>query len=139
MPQKSYAETSSQGMQRLASLENTLSSRYNDQTRLLMQANNLTNDILDTLESTATSASDIKNSFLRGNAAGGWWPYLVCPAVSIVMGSYGLPPSIIRNMGLLAFGELLGLLVSSYSRLSKVTLIASVAKSMATNTTTAFA
>jgi hypothetical protein len=39
---------------------------------------------------------------------------MICPAVSLVMGSYGLPPSILRNIGLIALGEAFGFMVASF-------------------------
>ena len=39
---------------------------------------------------------------------------MICPAVSLVMGSYGLPPSILRNLGLVAVGEAFGFVIVSY-------------------------
>ncbi|OAA62832.1 hypothetical protein SPI_04372 [Niveomyces insectorum RCEF 264] len=106
------------GMQRLAGLSYTLSSDYSNHARLLGEANNLTNNMLDTLETTAVISSNIQNSLLRQGALRDWWPYVLCPAASLIMGSYGLPPSLLRNMGLFAIGELLGVLVSSYGQLS---------------------
>ena len=85
---------------------------------MLVQARNITNEILDTLESTASSATEIKGSLLRDSGARGWWPFVICPTASLVMGSYGLPPSAFRNLGLVALGEVLGLVISSYNRLS---------------------
>lgn len=34
-----------------------------------------------------------------------WVPYIFCPAASLVMGSYGLPPSTARNILLISLGE----------------------------------
>jgi hypothetical protein len=38
---------------------------------------------------------------------------MICPAVSLMMGSYGLPPSILRNIALIALGEAFGFAVAS--------------------------
>ena len=34
-----------------------------------------------------------------------WWPYVVCPVFTVGLGSYGLPPSPMRNLGLMMLGE----------------------------------
>jgi len=44
---------------------------------------------------------------------------MICPAVSLVMGSYGLPPSILRNIGLIALGEAFGFVVASFDDIKR--------------------
>ena len=104
-------------MVRLLAITESLISQHDSQANMLMQAHNITNDILDTLESTAISATGIQKSLLRDYGAGSWWPFIVCPTATLVMGSYGLSPSAFRNLGLVALGEVLGLAISSYHRL----------------------
>jgi hypothetical protein len=41
--------------------------------------------------------------------------------VSLIMGSYGLPPSALRNIGLIAMGEFAGFILSSINSLSMKT------------------
>ncbi len=91
-------------MQRLIDISDTLASKYDVHTDLLHQAQNITNEILDKLEDTAASAAVVGNLFL-GQHLKSWWPYIWCPVVSMVVGSYGLPPSMLRNIGLLALGK----------------------------------
>lgn len=105
------------GMDRLAIATETLSVKLEDHATTLKQANNITNDILDSLEATADVASSVNKSFLRATT-GGWWPFFVFPTASLVMGSYGLPPSILRNLALLTLGGLVGFIVSSYDQLT---------------------
>ena len=107
-----------QGMGRLATAAEALSTQVEGQSSMLKQASNMTNDILDALEETAAMASWMSESFFMSATARSWWPFVVFPTVSLVMGSYGLPPSILRNVGLLAFGEVVGLVVSSYDQLT---------------------
>ncbi|KAI1129393.1 hypothetical protein F5Y10DRAFT_291136 [Nemania abortiva] len=107
-----------QGMQRLIDISDTLASKYDAHTDLLEQAQNITNDILDTLEKTATSAFSFGDVYSGQSPLASWWPYIWCPVVSLVMGSYGLPPSLIRNVGLLALGETAGFIISSFPSLS---------------------
>ncbi len=106
-----------QGMQKLLDIAENLSSKFNTHAYVLQQAHNLTNDILDTLEETATSATALQGSLLQYGGSS-WWPYIICPTVSLVMGSYGLPPSAFRNLGLFALGELAGWAVSSFDQLT---------------------
>ncbi|KAI1434729.1 hypothetical protein GGR50DRAFT_660562 [Xylaria sp. CBS 124048] len=101
-----------QGMQRLIDVSDNLASQYDEHNYLLMQANNITNEILDTLEDTAASATKVGKLFLGNYSLASWWPYIWCPAVSLAMGSYGLPPSMLRNLGLVALGETAGFIIS---------------------------
>jgi hypothetical protein len=93
------------GMQQLIGIAQNLSTKYEDHTNLLHQARNMTSEILDTLEDTAASAASVGDAFSRQTSSTFWWPYIWCPAVSLVMGSYGLPPSALRNLGLVALGK----------------------------------
>jgi hypothetical protein len=105
-------------MDRLVTATETLSTKLNDHSSTLKQANNITNDILDALEETAAVAFSMNESFFTSATTRSWWPFVVFPTASLVMGSYGLPPSIVRNIGLLAFGEAVGFVVSSYEQLT---------------------
>ena len=105
-------------MGRLATAAEALSTQVAGQSSMLQQANNMTSDILDALEETAAMASWMSQSFFMSATAKSWWPLVVFPTAALVMGSYGLPPSILRNIGLLAFGEAVGLVVSSYDQLT---------------------
>jgi hypothetical protein len=91
-----------------------LTSHYDSQKADLNEAMNMTNNILDILEATATVASSVHESALIDSTAlGWWWPFIIFPPASLVMGSYGLPPSVLRNFGLLALGEAIAVVVSS--------------------------
>jgi hypothetical protein len=94
-----------QGMARLTGVSEELASEYNRHTIFLHEAHNITNEILNLLENTANSATTIGKAFSRQSAATFWWPYIWCPAASLVMGSYGLPPSASRNIILIALGK----------------------------------
>ncbi|RYP75784.1 hypothetical protein DL769_003740 [Monosporascus sp. CRB-8-3] len=100
-----FAPLSWNGLQRLVDVTEGLSTKYDDHTELLHRAQNVTSEILDTLEDTAASVSFIGDSFSKHDSASSWWPYIWCPAATLVMGSYGLPPSALRNLGLLALGQ----------------------------------
>ncbi|KAI1480992.1 hypothetical protein F4774DRAFT_66717 [Daldinia eschscholtzii] len=101
------------GMQRLINMTESLAIKYDDHTSLLHEAHNITNDILVTLEDTAASAANVNNSILKQSSDSSWWPYIWCPAASLVLGSYGLPPSVMRNLALLTLGEVAGLTIST--------------------------
>lgn len=73
----------------------------------LEQVQNVSVDIQETLEDTAVSAAYVSDSFYRQSPLSFWWPYVWCPAVSLVLGSYGLPPSVTRNVVLVTLGMLL--------------------------------
>lgn len=110
-------ETLQRGMDRLAMATETLSEKLEDHSSILEQVNNITTDVLDTLEETAVMASSVNESFSRATSLS-WWPFVILPTASLVLGSYGLPPSILRNLTLLALGGLFGLIVSSYDQLT---------------------
>ncbi|KAI1326581.1 hypothetical protein F5Y16DRAFT_374674 [Xylariaceae sp. FL0255] len=107
-----------QGMQRMINISEDLASNYEAHTNLLYHAQNMTDEILGSLGETAASAATVSSAFLKQNSFTSWWPYIWCPAASLVMGSYGLPPSILRNIGLIAFGEAAGFVVASFRSLS---------------------
>lgn len=92
-------------MQRLLEVSDTLSTQYDDHSHHLQRAQDLATGILDTLQDTADSAATVGEAMTRRSAVVSWWPYIWCPAASLVMGSYGLPPSAMRNMALVALGE----------------------------------
>lgn len=127
--------TIEKGMDRLLTTTEALSTKFEDHASLLKQANNITNDILDSLEETAAVATQMNESFFTTATTRSWWPFVVFPTASLVMGSYGLPPSIFRNLGLLALGEAIGFTVSSYDKLTSYILFSS--PEAATNMTTA--
>ncbi|KAJ4306025.1 hypothetical protein N0V88_000820 [Collariella sp. IMI 366227] len=122
-----------QGMDRLATATETLSTKLEGHSSMLKQANNITNDILDALEGTAAAASSLNESFFMRATTRSWWPFVIFPTASLVMGSYGLPPSIVRNIGLLVFGEMVGFVVSSYEQIT--TTLFGFSEMMAANAT----
>ncbi|KAI0120623.1 hypothetical protein BJ170DRAFT_589033 [Xylariales sp. AK1849] len=94
-----------EGMLRLVDITENLSRTYDGHAGLLHHAQNMTNEIFDTLQSAATSAATVGDAINKKSSATSWWPYIWCPAASLVMGSYGLPPSALRNLGLVALGK----------------------------------
>ena len=107
-----------QGFDSLLITSAELSSQHNDHLQLLNTAKNTTDDILDTLEVAASSATSFNDSFFKNSVVRSWWPYLICPAATLFLGSYGLAPSVFRNLGLLALGEVVGFTISSLDYLS---------------------
>ncbi len=101
-------------MEQLTEATHALISGLTNHTHLLDHANDATTELLDIIEATAAATSAIQSSFLDRDALQNWWPYLVCPTMSLVMGSYGLPPSIFRNIGLIALGEFVGHTIFTY-------------------------
>lgn len=91
-------------MGRLIDATEALTGRYDQHTHLLQQAQNMTHEILSTLEDTASSAATISDTFTTESSVASWWPFVWCPAASLVMGSYGLAPSATRNLALVALG-----------------------------------
>jgi hypothetical protein len=132
-------ESLEQGLNRLVTVSETLSTKYEHHAYFLRQAGNITEELLDTLEATASAASHVSNSVFERSVSSVWWPYLICPAWFLVMGSYGLPPSILRNLALLAVGEAFGFVVSSYDQVKLAFEAYASAYGMLGNVTTAAA
>jgi len=124
-------------MDRLITVAETLSTTYEDHTHTLKQASNITNELLDTLEVTAAAASSVNDSFMKTAVTHSYTPFIVCPVASILFGSYGLPGSIWRNLGLFFFGEAIAFIISLHERFSSTIFFQYFASSdIITNTTT---
>ncbi|EEY22062.1 conserved hypothetical protein [Verticillium alfalfae VaMs.102] len=101
-----------QRMNTLLDLSDRLAKNHENHIGMIEQAHTKAEDILDKLTEASASASTVHDS-IRGSVGWmNWWPYIVCPTVSLTMGSYGLPPSAVRNLGLVALGELTGFAIS---------------------------
>ncbi|GKT70894.1 nuclear membrane fusion protein kar5 [Colletotrichum tofieldiae] len=72
----------------------------------------MSGDLLETLDDMVASTSEVRGSLGYRSSWTSWLPYVICPAASLLMGSYGLPPSAVRNIGLIALGEVAGFVVS---------------------------
>ena len=94
-------------MQRLELMVDSLSLKYSAHEETLGKVQKKARDITTTLESAAKSASDFQGYISRSFGLAGWWPYIVCPAASLWMGSYGLTPSAARNLFLISLGTYL--------------------------------
>lgn len=71
----------------------------------------MTNEILETLEGVAGTAAMIEEadrSRSGGLSLGKCVPYILSPVATLLLGSYGLEPSAMRNLGLIVLGELIG-------------------------------
>lgn len=93
----------------------SLYSKFEEQAYALDEARNMTNEILETLDGVVRSAVVIvENNRPRWGAfeLGILMPYIVSPAATLLLGSYGLAPSALRNLGLVALGEVVGFAVS---------------------------
>lgn len=98
-----------------------LSSKYDEHFSGINEAKNATKEILETLAGVAASTAmleDAKRSHWSGFSFGGWVPYIIGPVATLLLGSYGLAPSAMRNLGLVALGELVGFSVSNLHDIS---------------------
>ncbi|KAK2031443.1 nuclear membrane fusion protein Kar5 [Colletotrichum zoysiae] len=100
------------GLGRLLDVTEELSSRYESHTEKLDLAQQISGDLFETLDEMVISTSKVRNSLGHGTSWTSWMPYVICPAASLLMGSYGLPPSAIRNIGLIVLGEMAGFVIS---------------------------
>ncbi|KAF4340412.1 nuclear membrane fusion kar5 [Fusarium beomiforme] len=101
-----------QGMGKLGELAEDLLVKYDDHESRLDKALRKAGQVLDILDTTAASASGLQSSVFGSFGLSGVWPYIICPFLSLAMGSYGLQPSLVRNIWLVGFGELMGMIVS---------------------------
>ncbi|CAF3627046.1 unnamed protein product [Fusarium graminearum] len=104
-----------QGMDKLEELADDLVFKYDSYESRLDDALQKSSQVLDVLEATAASAAGLQGYMLGGLGFSGFWPYIVCPALSLAMGSYRLEPSLLRNIWLVGIGELMGVIVSKAS------------------------
>lgn len=81
-----------------------LALRLERHTDTLGYAQERSGDLLETLEQASVSATAVKDSISQQSGWSSWWPYIICPSASLVMGSYGLPPSAFRNLALITLG-----------------------------------
>ncbi|KAJ0166306.1 hypothetical protein CTA2_7813 [Colletotrichum tanaceti] len=95
------------GLERLLDVTEDLSSKYESHTDNLDLAQRLSGSLLETLDDMVVSTSDVRGSLSRRSSWTSWLPYIMCPAASLLMGSYGLPPSAIRNFGLIVLGKII--------------------------------
>ncbi|KHN99097.1 uncharacterized protein MAM_02795 [Metarhizium album ARSEF 1941] len=95
------------GMEKLNLLADLVADKDKAHQEMLQSAQNKTADLLASLEAASLSMGSLRSSFTDTGLAG-WWPYIVCPAASLVLGSYGLQPSVSRNILLLGAGEIAG-------------------------------
>ncbi|KAF9876037.1 hypothetical protein CkaCkLH20_06483 [Colletotrichum karsti] len=94
-------ENLEKGMGKLVTLTENLSSKYESHTDQLTEAQEKSENLLGALDKMATSASDVRGSMKSSSSWLKWVPYLVCPTGTLLMGSYGLPPSAARNLMLI--------------------------------------
>jgi hypothetical protein len=95
---------STKHMDQLVVFVNTLANQYESHSESLNKAQQQAEEVLGTLESAASSAISLRESMTRSIRLGGWWPYIYCPVASLLLGSYGLPPSALRNLTLIGLG-----------------------------------
>jgi hypothetical protein len=77
----------------------------NNHTESLEQARFTTENIIQTLEKTAAIAKSWTEMLTVSSIAGDWALRIIMPPSALVLGSYGLPPSLARNAALF-FGGL---------------------------------
>lgn len=99
-------------MRNLELQANGISTQYDQHGEQLRQAQSSADQILSTLDTAATTATSFTASLSSAIGIQGWWPYIYCPAASLLMGSYGLPPSALRNIALVGLGEVAGFFIS---------------------------
>lgn len=94
-----------QGLATAIDLTQILSARFDAHDERLSMAAGKAATILETLDETSEIAANVRGSISRSRGIFTWWPYVVCPVFSLVLGSYRLPPSGIRNLGLVVLGK----------------------------------
>ncbi|KAM6533036.1 hypothetical protein FALCPG4_006066 [Fusarium falciforme] len=93
------------GMGKLEELAGNLLVKYDNHDSRLEQAQLKTGQVLEMLDATAASAAGFQSYVFGGFGFAGLWPHVVFPALSLTMGSYGLQPSLWRNIWLVGVGK----------------------------------
>lgn len=92
-------------MQRLSEIANALTREQEGHHDRLEEAQQQALQVLNTLDSVQATAVTFKSTLIGGFGLTKWWPYVFCPIMTLVVGSYGLPPSAVRNVVLVSVGE----------------------------------
>ncbi|EHK48298.1 hypothetical protein TRIATDRAFT_316381 [Trichoderma atroviride IMI 206040] len=103
-------------MKRLEGLADSLLVQHEGHQERLVHAQQTASNLIDLLDSASSSAATLRTSIYNGLGLSSWWPYIFCPLTSLVVGSYGLPPSATRNLMLISLGEIAGFGVSIAKR-----------------------
>uniref|UniRef100_A0A1Y1JRX3 Uncharacterized protein n=1 Tax=Photinus pyralis TaxID=7054 RepID=A0A1Y1JRX3_PHOPY len=98
-------------MEELSLLADMVADKHLSHQEMLQSAQNETAHLLASLEAASFSMGNLRASFSDLGSVG-WWPYIICPAASLVLGSYRLQPSATRNILLLGVGEIAGFLMT---------------------------
>jgi hypothetical protein len=93
------------GMGRLEELADDLLVKYENHESQLDQALRKSSQVLDILDATAASVAGLQGYVFGGFGLSRLWPYIFCPILSLAMGSYGLSPSLGRNLWLIGLGK----------------------------------
>lgn len=91
-------------MEKLSELTEVVTNKQKAQEEVLNKVQNETSHILLALEAASFSTGNLQTSFSE-LGWGSWWPYVIFPAASLLLGSYGLQPSVTRNILLLGAGK----------------------------------
>lgn len=94
-----------QDMKRLEGLADSLLVQHEGHQERLVHAQQTATDLIDILDSASSSAATLRTSIFNSLGLSSWWPYIFCPLTSLVVGSYGLPPSATRNLMLISLGK----------------------------------
>ena len=91
-------------MGKLSNLADRITEKQRSHELLMESTPNRTFEILGSLETATSSVSALQMPLVQLGWTS-WVPYIVCPTASLVLGSYGLPPSMTRNLLLLSIGK----------------------------------
>lgn len=111
----------STSLERLTVETSGLLSSYADHARVLDETKNTTVDLLDTVVAVADNIATIeeaRHSSFYHLGISRWMPYIISPVATLLLGSYGLEPSAMRNLSLVALGEVVGFMVSQVQQLT---------------------
>ncbi|RKL14977.1 Transcriptional regulatory protein SIN3 [Fusarium oxysporum] len=89
-----YSVDQLKGMGKLEKLAEDLLVKYDNHESRLDKAFRKTGQVLDILDATAASATGLQSYVFSSFGLSGVWPYIICPFLSLAMGSYGLQPSL---------------------------------------------
>ncbi|KAG6038957.1 hypothetical protein E4U41_003463 [Claviceps citrina] len=97
-------EAIQKSMENLQGIADVVLEKQMMQDKILESTHNQTSNILSALKVATISVGTLQRPLVKLGTAM-WWPYVICPVASLTLGSYGLQPSLTRNLLLLGFGK----------------------------------
>lgn len=84
---------------------NAINHHQKDQHQQLEKSHVMSQELLLSLSEMASSTASLRRVMFAGINWSGLWPYVICPVTTLLVGSYKVAPSAMRNLALLGLGK----------------------------------